>query len=185
MFGCCAVDDQTKGPCAENPGRFPVSLISSQFSSTIKWRQHTKAINSARQTRDTRQTPGSPTVPPTWRASSYKVHKLHQRYILLWGVTVGDSELCCCVPCLQSVINSLCLLILHRYSSLHSASEYKVTNIASTESDTDLCFDNTFLSLKHDLCFWLDVSMKQSAWSLPCTFSHIFSQWHAYSQWHT
>ena len=25
------------------------------------------------------------------------------------GVTVGDSGLCCCVPCLSSAINSLCL----------------------------------------------------------------------------
>ena len=27
------------------------------------------------------------------------------------GVTVGDSGLCCCVPCLSSAIISLCLLI--------------------------------------------------------------------------
>ena len=26
------------------------------------------------------------------------------------GVTVGDSGLCCCVPCLSSAIISLCLL---------------------------------------------------------------------------
>ena len=30
------------------------------------------------------------------------------------GVTVGDSGLCCCVPCLSSAIISLCLLI-HSY----------------------------------------------------------------------
>ena len=28
------------------------------------------------------------------------------------GVTVGDSGLCCCVPCLLSAIISLCLAIL-------------------------------------------------------------------------
>ena len=28
------------------------------------------------------------------------------------GVTVGDSGLCCCIPCLSSAIISLCLLIL-------------------------------------------------------------------------
>ena len=28
------------------------------------------------------------------------------------GVTVGDSGLCCCVPCLSSAIVSLCLLII-------------------------------------------------------------------------
>ena len=28
------------------------------------------------------------------------------------GVTVGDSGLCCCVPCLSSALISLCLLIL-------------------------------------------------------------------------
>ena len=27
------------------------------------------------------------------------------------GVTVGDSGLCCCVPCLSSAIISLCLVI--------------------------------------------------------------------------
>ena len=32
------------------------------------------------------------------------------------GVTVGDSGLCCCVPCLSSAIISLCLLILHKHS---------------------------------------------------------------------
>ena len=29
------------------------------------------------------------------------------------GVTVGDSGLCCCVPCLSSAIISICLLTLH------------------------------------------------------------------------
>ena len=29
------------------------------------------------------------------------------------GVTVDDSGLCCCVPCLSSAIISICLLILH------------------------------------------------------------------------
>ena len=28
------------------------------------------------------------------------------------GVTVGDSGICCCVPCLLSAINSLCLWIV-------------------------------------------------------------------------
>ena len=28
------------------------------------------------------------------------------------GVTVGDSGLCCCVPCLSSAIISLCLSII-------------------------------------------------------------------------
>ena len=28
------------------------------------------------------------------------------------GVTVGDSGLCCCAPCLSSAINSLCLSLL-------------------------------------------------------------------------
>ena len=27
------------------------------------------------------------------------------------GVTVGDSGLCCCVPCLLNAVKSLCLLI--------------------------------------------------------------------------
>ena len=28
------------------------------------------------------------------------------------GITVSDSGLCCCVPCLSGAINSLCLLSL-------------------------------------------------------------------------
>ena len=39
------------------------------------------------------------------------------------GVTVGDSGLCCCVPCLSSAIISLCLLILHERSRPHSVSD--------------------------------------------------------------
>ena len=36
------------------------------------------------------------------------------------GVIVGDSGLCCCVPCLSSAIISLCLLILHKCFRPHS-----------------------------------------------------------------
>ena len=39
------------------------------------------------------------------------------------GVTVGDSGLGCCVPCLSSAIISLRLLILHRRSRPHSVSD--------------------------------------------------------------
>ena len=39
-------------------------------------------------------------------------------------VTVGDSGLCCCVLCLSSTFNSLCLLILQRRSKPHSVSDY-------------------------------------------------------------
>ena len=37
--------------------------------------------------------------------------------------TVGDSGLCCCVPCLSSSIIPLCLLILHKRSRPHSVSD--------------------------------------------------------------
>ena len=40
------------------------------------------------------------------------------------GVTVGDSGLCCCVPCLSSAIISLCLLVLHKRSRPQSVSDY-------------------------------------------------------------
>ena len=40
------------------------------------------------------------------------------------GVTLGDSGLCCCVPCLSSAVVSLCLLILHKRSRPHSVSDY-------------------------------------------------------------
>ena len=36
------------------------------------------------------------------------------------GVTIGDSGLCCCVPCPSSTIISLCLLILHKCFRPHS-----------------------------------------------------------------
>ena len=39
-------------------------------------------------------------------------------------VTVCDSGLCCCVPCLSSANVSLCLLILHKRSRLHSVLDY-------------------------------------------------------------
>ena len=54
------------------------------------------------------QRPESPTVTLTWHACKCKVHKLHQRYILLRGlctsylhacqvtVTLSNSGLCCC-----------------------------------------------------------------------------------------
>ena len=35
------------------------------------------------------------------------------------GVTVGDSRLCCCVPCLSSAIISLCLCILSHILHKH------------------------------------------------------------------
>ena len=40
------------------------------------------------------------------------------------GDTVGDSGLCCRVPCLSSAIISLCLLILHKRCRPHSVSDY-------------------------------------------------------------
>ena len=39
------------------------------------------------------------------------------------GVIVGDSGLCCCVPCLSSAIISLWLLILHKRTRPHSVSD--------------------------------------------------------------
>ena len=39
------------------------------------------------------------------------------------GVTVGDSGLCCCVPCPSSAIISLRLVILHKRSGPHSVWE--------------------------------------------------------------
>ena len=40
------------------------------------------------------------------------------------GVTVSDSGLCCCAPCMSSAVTSLCLLILHRHSRPYSVSHY-------------------------------------------------------------
>ena len=40
------------------------------------------------------------------------------------GVTISDSGLCCCVPCLLSTIISICLLILHKHPRPHSVSDY-------------------------------------------------------------
>ena len=42
------------------------------------------------------------------------------------GLSVGDSALYCCVPCLSSAIISLCLLILHKRSRPHSFSGHKL-----------------------------------------------------------
>ena len=48
----------------------------------ILWDQQTKENNSARQTRGTTTKTGIAYGNSTWRASKYKVYKLHQRYIL-------------------------------------------------------------------------------------------------------
>ena len=48
------------------------------------------------------------------------------------GVTVGDSGLCCCVPCLLSAINSLCLLILLKRSRPHSVADHNKFILRST-----------------------------------------------------
>ena len=45
------------------------------------------------------------------------------------GVIVGDSGLCCCVPCLSSTFNSRCLLSLNRHSWPSSVSYYCIINL--------------------------------------------------------
>ena len=42
------------------------------------------------------------------------------------GVIVGDSGLCCCVPCLSSSIISLCSLILWCLSSVNLDAEIRL-----------------------------------------------------------
>ena len=63
------------------------------------------------------------------RASFFKDAPLVEFMYLVFtrtpgGDTVGNSGLCCCVPCLSSTIFSLCLLILHKRSRPHSVSDY-------------------------------------------------------------
>ena len=43
------------------------------------------------------------------------------------GVTVGDSGLCCCVPCLSSALISVCLSSLHKSCKPHSVSDYNTS----------------------------------------------------------
>ena len=51
-----------------------------------------KGVNSgSKDVTQTQPSPESPTVTLTWNASKYKVHKLHQRYIL----TYSNSHLAC------------------------------------------------------------------------------------------
>ena len=52
-----------------------------------------------------------------WGASLFEDVRLVEFMYLIFarmpvGVTVGDSGLCCCVPCLSSAFISLCLLNL-------------------------------------------------------------------------
>ena len=56
---------------------------------------------------------------------------------MLGGVTVGDSGLCCCIPCLSKAVIFLCLVILHRRSRPHSVSEFK--KMALSYACTHLC----------------------------------------------
>ena len=52
------------------------------------------------------------------------------------GVTVGDSSLCCCVPCLSSAITSLCLLaqlaLILQSTALFSARRHILSSIFDT-----------------------------------------------------
>ena len=63
-----------------------------------------------------KQRPGSPTVTHTWHASKYKVHKLHQRYILF-------IKLLCLCDVFRALINSLVVLILHERSRSRSVAD--------------------------------------------------------------
>ena len=47
------------------------------------------------------------------------------------GVSVGDSGLCCCVPCLLSAVTSLCLI-------LHSALGLILFQITTTHSEANM-----------------------------------------------
>ena len=42
---------------------------------------------------------------------------------------VGDSDICCCVPCLSRAFISLSLLILHKRSRPHSVSDCITYNL--------------------------------------------------------
>ena len=44
------------------------------------------------------------------------------------GITVGDSDLCCCVPCLLNTI-VFCLLIKHKHFRPHSVSDYIISQV--------------------------------------------------------
>ena len=61
-----------------------------------------------------------------WGHPFLRTHPWWSLYALPGGVTVGDSGLCCCVPCLSSAIISPCLLILHKRSRPHSLSDYNI-----------------------------------------------------------
>ena len=111
---------------------------------------HQTKGNNSRQTRDTTTKTWIACCNSTWHASKYKVYKVYQSYILKCvyggvsiildvplvkfmylvvthmpgGVTMGDSGLCCCVPCLLCTIISLGLVLLNRRSRPHSVSDY-------------------------------------------------------------
>ena len=51
------------------------------------------------------------------------------------GVTVGNSGLCCCFPCLLSAINSFCLLIM----AVVDRFEHTVQKGTADEKDSPSC----------------------------------------------
>ena len=68
----------------------------------------TKGNNSAQQTRDT--------TTEIWITYSNSIQRAFTR--TPGGVTVVDSGLCCCVPCLSSAIISLCWFISFQFFSI-------------------------------------------------------------------
>ena len=99
-----------------------INLKQNEASSAHAESAH-RGVNSAKKyvTQVKQQRPESPMVTLTWYAYKYKVHKLHQRYILFpeqryiyvhshmcqVRVTIGDLGLCCtCVTYFQVLMNS-------------------------------------------------------------------------------
>ena len=61
-----------------------IVLLLSTFNNTVSQNQHTVELFSEYATQVQQQRSKSPTVTLTWHACKYKVHKLHQRYILIY-----------------------------------------------------------------------------------------------------
>ena len=96
------------------------------------------------------------------------------------GVTVGDSGLCCCLPCLLSAINSLSFF--DKFSIKHlqfaKAIEKKKTDSVKTTPKWDICnkrqFDHSrklthFVTLPEDIVVLLKYNYERAGWWFPVT----------------
>ena len=119
--------------------------------------QPTRELHSKYITHVQQQRHESSTVTLTWGACKYKVHKLHQRYILWWSLctlylparqvrfTIGDSGLCCCT-CVTYFECKLTPLLVDSARALWASFCFRFISFAQILSPPFICFVGEYLT---------------------------------------